>query len=379
MTIVGATLPKILSSFSWDYGTAGLVLASGAIGYFISTWLSGKLLAPLGPRLSVAVGLGLDAFGLALFAASPSPLLNLVLYFCVGLGQGFFEVPVNWSVMRMESLAAMEEGRPANGRALSLMHAAYAVGAVAGPFVLGWLLAAGMPWVSVYRGIAVIFALLLGILFLLPFGLLGREEPEIRSANGSRKPLWRERGYWLGFATLFLYVGVEIGISNWSAEYYVSRFGASAVAGSFMVSLFWLGLLVGRLGFPVLAAGLPQEKLLTRLAAALALATGLLAAAGFVGPDAVLVAALLFFLAGLACSSIYPVAMSMVGTLFPRSQGEAMGFAATGGGLGAFAFPYLMSVVAGGFGITIGFVVYAFFALATWFVASSLAHCSRQG
>jgi fucose permease len=392
MTIVGATLPKILASFQWDYRTAGLVLAAGAIGYFISTWFSGKLLAPLGVRLSVAIGLSLDAFGLALFAATPSPVANLLLYLCIGLGQGFFEVPVNWSVMRMDSLSAAESGQDSTGRALGLMHGAYAIGAVAGPFVLGWLLAAGLPWVALYRGMAAIFGLLLVAIVLLPVQILGKEEPhqpqkprarlgagERRSASQTkdRPPsLWKDRVYWLGFIVLFLYVGVEIGLSNWSAEYFVSVFGASAAAGSFMVSLFWLGILAGRLGFPVLARRLKQGVLLLRIAGLLAVTATLLALAGFIGPALAIPATILCLLAGLGCSSIYPVVMSLVSTAFPRTQAVAMGFAATGGGLGAFAFPYLLSLIAGTLGLRMGFLVYAGFAFITFFSCRILIQAS---
>ncbi len=383
ITIVGATLPKILADFRWDYGTAGLVMAAGAIGYFLSTYMAGRVFGPLGPRVSIAIGLVLDTVGLALFAAGPSPLLNLIMYFAVGLGQGFIEVTINWSVLRMESGA---EGNA--GRAMSLMHGSFAIGAVVGPFILGWLISANLPWVALYRGIAVLFGLLLVSVAILPLGLLGREAPIHGTSRESRRGGSKNRAvpdapsrhpaYWIGFVALLLYVGVELGISNWSAEFFVSVFGASAATGSFMVSLFWTGLLAGRFGIPVLARKVSQQKILIAISILLVGSSSLLALLGFLGPAFRVPGYILVFFSGLGCSSIYPIVVSIVGETFPKAQAKAVSFASTGGGLGSFAFPYLMSVIAGGLGIRFGFAAYAVFAVASLLACRALIAASTR-
>lgn len=386
ITIVGATLPTILADFKWNYGTAGLVMAAGAIGYFLSTFIAGRVLGPLGPRISIAIGLLLDTLGLAFFASGPSPLTNLLLYFAIGLGQGFIEVTVNWSVLRMKE---PEDGN--SGHAMSLMHGAFAIGAVAGPFVLGWLLSAALPWATLYRGMAVLFGLLLISIFVLPMKLLGRESrdgsaevpnpsprPQSRSALHSGALPSRSPAYWLGFVSLLIYVGVELGISNWLAEYFVSVFGASPATGSFMVSLFWTGLLAGRFGIPLLGKKVSQQKILVAISILLVGSSGFLALLGFLGPSFRTAGYVLVLLSGLGCSSIYPIVVSIVGETFPKAQAKAVGFASTGGGLGAFVFPYLMSLISGGLGIRFGFAVYAVFAVASLFSCRALIAASGR-
>ena len=68
------------------------------------------------------------------------------------------------------------------------------------------------------------------------------------------------------------------------------------------------------------------------------------------------------FLAGLGCSIYDPTVMTLVGECFPLSQSQVVGFAATGGGIGSFVFPFLMSSIAQDWGIRAGFATYGVFA-----------------
>ena len=365
MTVIGATLPRILADFGWSYGTAGAVIAANAIGYFGSVYAAGRIVGRIGPRTTAVIGLSLVSGGLALFAASPGPALNLALYALIGTGQGFLEIMVNWSVMRMDR----------EGRAMSLMHASFSIGAVAGPFVVGWLLTSGRPWTMVYRGMALLFGVLLATGLALPFDRLGRETV---SARAGRRSSTRDRAYGLGFAVLLLYVGAELGVSNWTAELFVRSFGSSEATGSFMVSLFWLGLLSGRLGIPFLLPRARQERVLVVLAIGLTLTTSLLVAAAFIGPPAAPLGAVSVALAGLSCSSIYPIVMFLEGRIHPGTEGAAMGFAGAGGGLGAFLFPFLMSRIAGAAGVNVGFAFYALVAASASAAALALVAAVRD-
>jgi len=86
---------------------------------------------------------------------------------------------------------------------------------------------------------------------------------------------------------------------------------------------------------------------------------------GFIGDGRVasVIAGILVILAGFGCSIIYPTIMSIIGDYFLHAQSEAVGFAAMGGGIGGFLFPYMMSAVSTGWGIRIGFAIYALFSL----------------
>ncbi len=371
MTVIGATLPKIFADFGWSYTTAGAVLAAGSIGYFLSTYLAGILLSSVGLRLTISVALLLVFSGLEFFAATPIPWLNMLLYFIIGIGQGGIELSVNWSTLRMEG--------PGGGRAMSLMHGAFSIGAFVGPLIIAILISAHLQWTLIYRGIGVLFLAIAIFLQCMPLSALGKDKGH--TPGSSRRDLFRHPAYWLGFFALFAYVGVEIGISNWVAEYFVSVFNVPIPTGSFMVSLFWAGLLVGRFGAPFFQTIIKREKILIALSVLMAFSVIALAAIGFVdnGRIAGAIAGMVVVFAGLGCSIIYPNVMSIIGDLFPHTQSEAVGFAAMGGGLGQFAFPYLMSAISAAWGIRMGFMMYALFSLVVVALNVALIRAEKQG
>jgi fucose permease len=372
MTIIGAALPKILEDFGWTYASAGAVIASSAAAYAAFSFLSGRVLERIGPKATILIGLVLCVIGLAFFAATPSFLLNFLLNALVGAGQGLIEPTINWSTLRMDEKSS--------GRPMSLMHGAYAIGAVAGPIVLGAIMASGLDWTLLFRAISILFAALGIALAPMPFDRLGDVE---RSGGESKKATERARSpaYWLGFACLLLYVGAELGISNWIAEYFVRIFSADPATASLTVSLFWVGLLAGRFGVPALYRGNRQETVLVSSSILLVVSTILLCAIGFlsraVGPAAgapsLWAPAALTFLAGLGCSIIYPTVVSLVGIACKESQAKAVSFAIAGGGVGLFAFPFAMSWVSQAYGIKIGFASYAVIAALTAASCAALA------
>ncbi|MEI8093880.1 MAG: MFS transporter [Spirochaetales bacterium] len=370
MTIIGATLPRILADFHWDYVTAGAVMAAGAVAYFLSTFGAGYLISSVGGKFTVVLGVVLDLVGLTFFGATSDPLTNFLLNFLIGLGQGCIEVSITWAVVRLDT---QKTGAP-----MTFIQGAFAIGAIVGPVILGVLLGAGGAWTLVYRGLAAVFLALGLVLVFLRFDL----PPAEKATEGEAKParLYSHPAYWLAFAVLFLYVGVELGVSSWVSEYFIRSFGLVAATGSILVSLFWFGILVGRFGVPVvLKSWTPGRTLIVFTAIAalfIAALSGLSLAAGqdwarWIGFVAV-------FGAGLGCSIVYPIVITLVGATFPQAQSQAIGFAATGGGVGAFLFPFVMSLMSQAWGIQWGFAAYAAFAFVMTGSALVLVRVSRH-
>lgn len=367
-TIIGALLPRILSQFHWSYTAAGLVLAGGSCGYIASTLVFGILLGRIGPKAVIAGGLFLLSASLFFFGRLPSVPYNLALNFLIGVGQGAIELVVNYSVVRME--------RRGESHLMSFMHASFSVGAIVGPALIAVILSRGLPWLSVYRLIAGVAFLTSAGVSLLPFSRLrvaagagspgDAGQPDSLSApsqTGTRATasqigvaaLLRYPMLILSVSAVFLYVGLELGISSWVSEYYVTIFGAPAAAAAFMVSLFWFGVFTGRTLIPVLYRGPRQAE--TLLVLALLYTVSLFFALLMRGP---LSAGVFFYFTSLGCSAFYPLVMTLVGRYFVSAQSEAVGFTASAGGIGSLVFPLFMSAVAQRAGIQVGFLVYLF-------------------
>lgn len=370
ITIIGATLPKILADFHWNYFVAGVVIGAGAVAYFVSSFAAGYLTKYWGPKPTIVLGLLFEVVGLAFFAATPDPLANTLLSALIGLGQGCIEVGVNSSTLRID---------PHNtGRPMNLMHGAFAVGAILGPLAVGILMRGGLNWIFVYRGMALIFVLLIVLMWFITLPNITHQAAEGDEAPGR---LSANPAYWLSFVALFFYVGVELGVSNWVAEYFVAAFAYSAAAGALLVSLFWAGLLAGRFGVPLLYRGSRQDAVLVGFAILATASIALLALLGHVAatPFTIGIAQGFVFFAGLGCSIYYPVVITLLGKCFPHAQSQVIGFAATGGGIGAFLFPFVMSAIAQNWGIRAGFATYGVFAVAMTIAGYGLASIAKRG
>ena len=347
LTVVSAVLPEMIRSFGWSYTEAATVLAAVSVGYFASTFASGFVVPRLGPRATVVTGLALMAGALAVFGATPLVLINVLLHGLIGIGLGAVEVVINYGAMRIE--------RDGRSQLMNLMHAAFSVGAVAGPLLAARLLDSGVPWQIAFRAVAVGAAGMAVWLVLLPFRRLEEGLGGYRHATAGPVALPLDRGLLvISVALLFLYVGAEVGVSSWLGEYFVSFFDTSPAHGALMVMLFWGGVLGGRLLLALCYSGTRAAEAILLLAGVAT--AGLLAAVTVTGPTG---AAVGFVAAGFGFSSIYPLVMSMVGRFFAlRHQSMVIGFATTGGGVGSLLFPFAMALVAQQVGIRRGYLLY---------------------
>ncbi len=344
LAVTGAVVPKIVRDFRWSYTATGVVLAAGSVGYFVSTFLCGVLVRHFGPRRVIAGGLLVQAAGLSLFAATPSVAFNVLTKLLVGGGAGGTEVVVNYAVLRME--------RAGHSRLMNLMHAAFSVGAILSPLALEGLVALGAGWRLMFRlmaGVAVGMAVLMA---LLPFRRL-RDGDEAAGDEPPILELLRRPLLILCFLILLVYVGAEVGVSSWVGEYYVAVLNAPPRAGSMMVSIFWGGLLAGRLGVSIAYHGTHHVRLLTALGL---LCTAALPAALWTGSPWAAGAG--FFLTGVGYSAVYPLVMSMVGRHFARGQSVAVGFAGAGGAIGALVIPFAVAAAADRVGLHGAFFLY---------------------
>ncbi len=359
-TIIGAALPHVIRTFHWSYALTGAVLAANAVGYFVSTFACGILVQRIAPRKVLVSGLILGALSLSLFIRWPSPWLNLALNFCIGLCQGTIEVVTNLEVLHME--------RKGQSRLLNMLHAAFSVGGIVGPAAVGFLLGAGGGGLAVFAATAAVLAIMAVLFGISPFPKLRQQEEHERGHGLSLifQPL-------LLLITIFLllYVGAELGVSTWIAEYFVRARGATPSTGAFAVSLFWVGLLVGRFSLSVAYRGSHQEYPVLGLTILSAAALGMVL---FVTSTWALSVAV--FLTGLGFSGIYPLSIAIVGR-YHRS-GAAVGAVTTGGGVGSFTFPFLMALLAQTIGIRGGFWFYLGLAMVLVGMATAIIRATRE-
>ena len=116
-----------------------------------------------------------------------------------------------------------------------------------------------------------------------------------------------------------------------------------------MASVFWLGILAGRIGLSFGYHGTRQDRVLLVLScvsSAMLLLTVL--------SRGTYVPAIFVLLTGFAHSGVYPLIIAIAGHHF--RDGVSIGIVTTGGGIGAFSFPFLIALFAGQIGLRSAFL-----------------------
>lgn len=332
MTIFGAAIPEIIRTYAWSYSEAGVVLAAGAVGYFTSTFLLGFLLKRTGPKLLLCATLLLEGAAFLFFARHPSVLINVMLNFLIGFGQGGTEVVSNVVVIKME--------RDGKSRLMNLLHAGFCVGAFMGPVGVAGLIYSRFGWNGIFPMVGVIIIAIAGILGMPKYPGAARE----RADDDRNSRIGRRMLIGLYVFIILLYVGIELSMSNWSAEFFVTHLGSTSRYGALMVAALWVGLFVGRIALSFFYHGTRQEIVLLWQSLVSACFILLLLLSNSQALSTVIV-----FFVGIGLSGVYPLVMSLVGK---SSQSTvAVGFVSTGGGIGSFSFPFILALIADSVGL----------------------------
>ena len=211
---------------------AGQVSDAGLARMFLSLFLgsiAGNLLLWGRPAQSLSRGLGVCALGAALLAFYVSGLGWLFLF---GIGLGM-------SMTSANLLAAGETEAANRASRLEFANFSWALGAMVCPWVTVWAVRVVQP-ASMFGFLAVFFAILCGaFLFTRPPAIT----PVKQAADGTERSL---PALVLCCLLALVAVGVETAIGNWIPTLAFRSTGdhrAISLAGS----LFWIGILAGRL------------------------------------------------------------------------------------------------------------------------------------
>jgi fucose permease len=338
-TTFGATVPLIIQEFQWNYATTGVVLAALSVGFFVATYLSGLFLEGAGAKKIYIGAAVLCAVVLALFGRSPSPAVNVILCFLAGCAQGTIDLATNYETVRLE-----KEG---HSKLMNILHAAFSAGGIVGPLAVGALITAGVPWRAAFLAYTVLFLVLAGAAAFARFPVPQARVP--RAAKGGVAFL-KHPVMLLLCASIILYVGIEVGASNWVAEYFVKIISTTPMVGAFAVSALWMGMLLGR-SLLSLASGRARHEIVLLCLSVISVAALLAFLLSHTVAPAIASVALL----GIGFSGVFPLIMTITGQTFKSPT--AVGMVATSAGLGSFSLSFLLAAIAQAAGLRWGFAL----------------------
>ncbi len=240
---IGVLLPRIGLTFHINSAEQGKILSAGFAGSCISVPVCGYLSDRVG-RKRVLVGAGtIFSLGLLLFGSARMELFTLCAAPLIGAG---------CAGMQTVAAALSADLYPAKrGVVLNACQVAFAVGAVIGPGSVYLLLINGTPWQTVYFGMSGLAAAVACVIAVQP-RMQRIDTSETRDAahlmSANIRHLLRQPVF-VGLCTAsLLYSGAEVGFFEWMPTYFDKSLHAGVFWVGKVVSVFWMAMMVGRLG-----------------------------------------------------------------------------------------------------------------------------------
>ncbi len=328
-------LTDLSRSLGLSPGPLGLALFAGASSSIAAMALLGRTVDLVGRRPFVLASGGVMGLGIAgLAVADGYGSLIMVLVVLYG-ASGLYDVGIN--------AAAVDLERASGRRIMSLFHAAFSGGGVAGALAAGALLSVGVGYRQVYLLILLpLLAALLGVAATRPVAseAPSREDGEPRRGLYANLPLLLVAS----IATLGLLSEGEM--EHWSGIYLRDSLALPALLGASGVAVFHAAMVVGRLGAAWTVNKLGNRR--TLAGAGLLTAAGMALALTTTQPVLVVLG---FLLVGIALSAVVPIAFSVAEDLAPARAGAAISVVTTLGYGGFLLGPVMVGGLAEVFGL----------------------------
>ncbi len=329
----GVLIPSMRSHYGVSNATIGLLFLFATVGYLIAAFNSGLLVAKLGNRLFLLLGIGAFLFAATMLSLMPPFPVLLFMLLPLGFGGAILDAGLN----------AYIAGLPRNTALLNYLHAFYGTGALLGPIIASGLLAIGFGWNSVYI-IWIGFCIVLGGGVVFAFKDRKRASNEkietTEKTEAKQNVLLKAltmRIVWLAAFFLLFYVGTEVSLGSWSYSFLTEeRHGAPLLMG-WAVSGYWLGLTLGRLTLARVALNLGEKRMIQVCIAGVVAGVLLIWLVPLNG-----VSAIGLGLTGYCLGPIFPTTIALMSKLVPaRILPSAIGFLASLGSMGAALFPWM--------------------------------------
>lgn len=325
--VVSAMLGTLLPSYGFSGAESGTLALAQSAGLLIASLAAGPVVDSAGKKTPLVGGLLVMTASLwALPFLSGFQATGLLL-FLLGLGAGFMVIAAN-------SLTS-SIGADRRAALLSFTNIFFGLGLIV------------TPWVSTLVGNdpkrLCFLAAGLATLTLVVHALIRIPAAQGQTVGGFQveeaKKLIASPILWLLALSQFLYVGCEVGVSNWLASYLMQKGIPQDDALNILAWRFGLGLLLGRVaGAPLMLRVRPRVVLLAATVAMTGTTWWMLQSASPAWP---------VFFAGIAMAPVFPATMGILGDAFPKATSTAMSLTITTGWLGLMSSSPVIGAIAG--------------------------------
>ncbi len=235
---VGVIIPEVIKQFHLSLTAGGSFHYATMSGIALAALFLGYLADSLGRKKTIILGLVLFALNSYLFAVGQSFLFFVELLFVSGAAIGIFKTGA------LALIGDITRSTTEHTSAMNMIEGFFGVGAIIGPFIVGYLLTHDISWKWLYviAGSICVVLILVALLVKYPATKKSGEEP----INLGRTMSMMANPYALAFSGgIFLYVAVEAAIYVWMPTLFTT----------YHVPIWWLTIYALPIFFVLRAAG----------------------------------------------------------------------------------------------------------------------------
>ena len=331
--LLGSAWPTMFENLNVPVDYAGIISMIVAAGTVFSSLFSGTLIQKFGEGKVTTISVILTAIALMGFSYSHHFLFLCLLGIPLGLGAGSVDAALN-------NYVALHY----QARHMNWLHSFWGVGAAIGPIIMAGYFAKGMSWSHGYQTIAWIqIGLVLILILSLPLWSNRQLSSDIGKdvVSGDLLSLLKTiPGLKQALLVFFCYCTIEATFGLWGASFLVFEKGYAADAAARLVSLYYLGITVGRLLSGFLTKYLSNRQLVYLGQGLIAIGLGLL----FIPYDTMLLPG--FLMVGLGCAPIFPSLLHETPINFgEKNSQKIMGMQMASAYVGITLMPFLFGEI----------------------------------
>lgn len=335
--VFGGSWPTMYQEFGVPVSFAGIVTVIISIGTIVSSLQSDRMTYKFGTGKVTAMSVALTAVALFGFSMSDS-FLELCLWgIPYGLGAGGVDASLNNYVAVHYS-----------SRVMSWLHCMWGVGAMTGPYILGFVLTGGGIWNEGYRLISFLqFALTAVLIISLPLWkrrktIVDEHGEEVPAQALSMKEIFSIAGAKEIMIAFFCYCALEQTAGLWASSYMVLHKGVAEEIAASYASMFYIGITIGRFVSGFITAKL-NDKQMIRLGMSI-LSIGVIV---LFLPLSEYIALAGFILIGIGCAPIYPCIIHSTPDIFGADKSQAIvGVQMASAYVGSLLMPSVFGILA---------------------------------
>ncbi len=335
--VLGGSWPTMYKEFDVPVSYVGIMSMVICLGTIVSSLASDKMTFKWGTGKVTAVSVSMTAVALLGFSTADSFWVLLLWAVPYGLGAGGVDASINNYVAVHYS-----------SRVMSWLHCMWGLGAMAGPYILGFILMGGGTWNTGYFAISVLQFALTAILFIsLPLWkgrqvMADEEGQEFPSKALSLREILAIPGAKNIILAFFCYCALEQTTGLWASSYMVLHKGVAEDVAAAYASMFYIGITVGRFisGFMTMKF---NDKQMIRIGMSVLLIGVLI----LFLPLSEYVALAGFILIGLGCAPVYPCIIHSTPAIFGADKSQAIvGLQMASAYVGSLTMPPLFGLIA---------------------------------